>query len=146
MVINTVGFTQKSAESFFSIIRANNINIVIDVRLNNASQLAGFSKGKDLEYFLSQICGCHYIHEQNLAPTKELFDNYRDRKIKWPEFEFLYKQLITERGALDDFYEKYTGFERVCLLCSEPTAEHCHRGLLCELLKDRYPRLEIKHL
>lgn len=146
MIIYTIGFTQKSAEVFFTLIKENKIAVLADVRLNNASQLAGFSKGKDLEYFLREICGCQYAHELNFAPAKEIFDAYKSRKMTWPEFEGQYQKLIQERDALDGFYAKYAGAARVCLLCSEPTPEHCHRRLLAELLQERHPEIAVKHL
>ena len=87
MKLYTIGFTQKSAREFFNKIKNNNIDLLIDIRLNNISQLAGFAKGKDLEYFLKEICNCEYAHDDVFAPTKELLDNYRANKVSWKEYE-----------------------------------------------------------
>ena len=93
MKIYTIGFTQKSAKEFFEKIKDNGIELLIDVRLNNVSQLAGFAKGKDLEYFLKEICNCDYVHEIVLAPTKELLDNYRAKITSWLEYEEIFNKI-----------------------------------------------------
>ena len=146
MILYTIGFTQKPAQQFFEIIRANDIKMLIDVRLNNSSQLAGFSKGNDLEYFLSEICKCGYEHCDNFAPTKEIFDGFKGKKIKWAEFELEYNSLIKSRGSIDGFFDKYSKYRQVCLLCSEATAELCHRRLLAEMIAEKYPKISVKHI
>ena len=77
MKIYTMGFTQKSAETFFERIKENKIELLIDIRLNNQSQLAGFAKGRDLKYFLDKLCQCGYAHELRFAPEKKLLDEYK---------------------------------------------------------------------
>lgn len=149
MKIFTIGFTKKNAKKFFSILKENNVRKVIDIRLNNSSQLAGFSKGDDLEFFLKELYGMDYIHDINLAPTKEIFDDYKKGKINWEKYEVLFADLLKKRDIkkwLDDKYNK--DFEHVCLLCSEETANKCHRRLMVEFIKFSYPELdiEIKHI
>ncbi len=145
MTLYTIGFTQKSAAVFFGLLREHGVTLLLDIRLNNASQLAGFTKGKDLEFFLREICACRYIHALDLAPAPELFDAHRRGDLPWEDFAARYRELIAARGALAGFAERYTG-ERVCLLCSEPTAEHCHRGLLAAMLQEQRPETTIIHL
>jgi uncharacterized protein (DUF488 family) len=145
MIIYTIGFTKKTAKQFFSMISANAIKILLDIRLNNVSQLAGFSKGNDLKYFLSEICGCDYSHCLEFAPTREIMENYKSKKISWNEYEKQYTTLIKNRGSVKGFFEKYK-YENVCLLCSEPTAENCHRRLLAEMISEEHPQVMIKHL
>lgn len=135
MDIYTMGFTQKRAEQFFENIRKNEIEILIDVRLNNQSQLAGFTKGKDLAYFLDKICNCKYDHNIVYAPTKEILQQYKKNEIEWVEYEKEYHELIDKRKVANVFREKYALYSRVLLLCSEPTPEHCHRRLLAEYLE-----------
>ncbi|MCL1872673.1 MAG: DUF488 domain-containing protein [Clostridiales bacterium] len=146
MIIYTIGFTQKTAQRFFEIIQNNGIKLVIDIRLNNASQLAGFSKGNDLKYFLSKICGCDYTHRVDFAPTKEILDGYKGKIITWPEYEMQYTSLIYNRGSLGGFIEKYNKYQKVCLLCSEPTEANCHRRLFAEMLAKEYQQITIKHI
>ncbi len=134
MIIYTMGFTQKSAEEFFNIIRANGIEILIDIRLNNKSQLAGFTKGADLSFFLKEICDCKYQHCIEFAPTKDILDNYNKGTISWNQYENLFIPLITKRKVADVFIKKFGAYDKVCLLCSEPTPENCHRRLLAEHL------------
>lgn len=136
MQIFTMGFTQKSAENFFELIKQYKINIVIDVRLNNQSQLAGFTKGRDLLYFLKEICDCRYSHEIDFAPTKDILTAYKKAEITWEEYEAKYLNLINKRNVKDTFSKKYFEYERVLLLCSEPTQEFCHRRLLAEYLNN----------
>lgn len=132
MHIYTMGFTQKTAEQFFEKIKRNNIQVVIDVRLNNQSQLAGFTKGKDLEYFLKTICNCLYEHEIIFAPTKEILSSYKNGKIDWEKYVIEFEKLMVSRKMADYFEKKYLKYDNVLLLCSEPTPENCHRRLLAE--------------
>ena len=146
MKLYTIGFTQKSAKEFFDLIKRNEIELLIDIRLNNVSQLAGFAKGKDLEYFLNEICSCKYVHDDLFAPTKELLDNYRAKKISWDKYEEIFSNIINVRNLADRFKKLYTKSEKVCLLCTEPTAKQCHRKLVAEYLKDNMEGVEIIHI
>ena len=144
MIIYTIGFTKKTAEQFLEALRDSGAKRVVDVRLNNASQLAGFAKRQDLGYFLAKICGMEYVHLPLLAPTQEMLDEYRKRRGGWPEYERKFLDLMSgrrieqqvSRGLIADG----------CLLCSEDTAEHCHRRLVAEYLNDRWGDVEIRHL
>lgn len=135
MDIYTMGFTQKNAEEFFEKILKNKIEILVDVRLNNQSQLAGFTKGKDLAYFLTKICNCKYEHNIACAPTKEILQQYKKNEISWETYEKQYNELVIKRQLANSFNEKYANYNRVLLLCSEPTPENCHRRLLAEYLQ-----------
>ena len=147
MTIYTIGFTQKSAEQFFERIKYYKIQILIDIRLKNESQLSGFTIKRDLPYFLKAICNSRYEHKINYAPTLELLTGWRENLITWPEYEERYHYLMTERKAVHDFITSYDGlYESVCLLCSEPTPEHCHRRLFAEMVKEQLPGTEIIHL
>ena len=147
MKIYTIGFTQKTAEEFFERIKQSKIELLIDVRLNNRSQLAGFSKGTDLAYFLKEICGTKYVHCNEFAPTKELLSDYQKGIISWAEYEERFDAIMEQRGAYKKFLSRFSAFERVCLLCSEATAEHCHRRLVAEKILSCSPdRVEIVHL
>jgi len=106
MEIYTLGSSKKSAEEFFKIINNNSIEFLIDIRLNNQSQLLGFSKGRDLEYLLKEICDCNYSHEDNFAPTKEILDDYKKKNISWDEYESKYKHLLEKRNITQYFDEK----------------------------------------
>lgn len=134
MDIYTMGFTQKNAETFFKAILKNKIEILVDVRLNNQSQLAGFTRGKDLAFFLRSICDCDYDHDVIYAPTKEILQEYKKNGITWDEYEERYNELISRRRVAFDFKKNYEKYSRILLLCSEPTPECCHRRLLAEYL------------
>ena len=140
----TLGFAKKSAEEFFKILRAVHIRKLIDVRLNNVSQLAGFTKKNDLRYFLKEICNIAYEHRPEFAPTKEILDGYKKKEISWEAYDAKYNKVLAER----DVYTKIDSSEldRVCLLCSEPTADKCHRRLLAEYFNDKFKGIEIVHL
>ncbi|OFV67185.1 MAG: protein containing DUF488 [Candidatus Syntrophoarchaeum caldarius] len=144
MKIYTIGFTRKSAKEFFEILKRNDVKQVVDIRLNNTSQLAGFTKKNDLAYFLKELCGIEYYHFKFLAPTKEIRDRYIESK-DWDVYVEEYLRLLEERGVIDKLERSF--FEmRTCLLCSEPTAEHCHRRLLAEYLKKQWGDVEVVHL
>ncbi|RGC30125.1 DUF488 domain-containing protein [Enterocloster aldenensis] len=146
MKIFTMGFTQKSAEQFFGLVSSNEIELLIDVRLNNQSQLAGFTKGRDLEFFLNKICNCKYEHNIIFAPTKEILNDYKKQQITWEEYVVQYNLLIEKRNVEKVFVKKYTEFNKILLLCSEATAENCHRRLLAERLKNCVANVDIVHL
>ena len=103
MKIYTIGFTKKTAQEFFETLHNNNINELIDIRLNNKSQLAGFAKGRDLQYFLNELSGIRYYHEETFAPTKELLGDWKNGKITWSTYEEIYNKLMERRHAVDIF-------------------------------------------
>jgi uncharacterized protein (DUF488 family) len=140
----TIGFTGKTAEQFFERLQTASVRLLIDTRLNNVSQLAGFTKRKDLEYFLRVIGGIGYVHDTELAPTDDILDAYKKKRMKWDEYEQRFNELL-ERRALAG-HRQPADFDRACLLCSEPTPEHCHRRLVGEYLKRAWPQLEIQDL
>ena len=147
MKVFTIGFTKKSAEQFFELIKTNGIELLIDIRLNNKSQLAGFSKGTDLAYFLHEICGTEYVHCEEFAPTKELLSHYPKGAVSWAEYETVFDETMENRGAFKEFLQRFQRFDRVCLLCSEPTPEHCHRRLVAEKIRSVSPEtVEVIHL
>jgi len=146
MNLYTIGFTKKSARAFFELLKTNGVEMLVDIRLNNSSQLAGFSKGSDLEYFLNKICSCGYRHEIIFAPTKEIMEGFKAKKISFEQFAKLYSELMNTRDALDYFTKNYAGFKNVCLLCSEDTPDHCHRQVLANLLVKAIPKSSVKHL
>ncbi|MPW64496.1 DUF488 family protein [Moraxella catarrhalis] len=144
MNIYSIGFTQKSAEKFFKLISENNIQTLIDVRLNNTSQLSGFAKKDDLKYFLKELCNCEYIHIPDLAPTKEILKPYQDKKITWQSYEEKFLDLMAKRNI--EKYLKESFFHQGCLLCSEHLPHQCHRRLVLEYLKQYNNSIQANHL
>lgn len=127
MRIFTIGFTKKSAETFFSKVRASGARRVVDVRLNNVSQLAGFAKRSDLQYFLREICGMDYVHVPALAPTQQMLDGYKKNKGDWSVYERGFLELM--RGREIERTVPRDIISEGCLLCSEDTPHQCHRRL-----------------
>jgi uncharacterized protein (DUF488 family) len=140
----TIGFTKKQAEAFFSRLSRAGVKCVIDIRLNNVSQLAGFAKRDDLRYFLKAICGIDYIHMPELAPTQEIMDNFKKKKGDWSVYEKAFQNLLKERKPERILSRDL--FDNACLLCSEDRPDHCHRRLAAEHLADRWGNMEIVHL
>ncbi len=146
MNLFTIGFAQKTASEFFKKISDNKIDLLIDIRLNNKSQLAGFTKGEDLEYFLKTICNCDYQHLLEFAPTKEILDDYRNKKISWIGYEDRFLPLIEDRKCVIGFNERFKNYNNICLLCSEPKANMCHRRLVAEAIAKHNDGVVIKHI
>ena len=144
MRILTIGFTKKSAERFFETLIRAGVKRVVDVRLNNVSQLAGFAKKNDLAYFLDEICHIDYRHIPALAPTKEMLDGYRKKGDIWDDYEHKFLELMAERQIEKKI--KPESLENACLLCSEDKAHHCHRRLVAEYLKQHWGEIKIEHL
>lgn len=140
----TIGFTKKSAEQFFELLRKNNVKKLVDIRLNNSSQLAGFAKGDDLKYLLKTMLGIEYVHIMDFTPTKELLTGYQDKKINWSDYEKTFNELLAERKISDKY--NINEFDQACFLCSEDTAEQCHRRLLVEYFKQTNKDIAIIHL
>jgi uncharacterized protein (DUF488 family) len=144
MILFTVGFTKKSAEDFFSLLSGRRVARVVDVRLNNASQLAGFTKKDDLRFFLRKVCGIDYLHLPQFSPSPELFHAYKQTGLDWKTYERRFLQLMIQRRV-----EKTVSRDLMdgsCLLCAEPTPEHCHRRLVAEYLRKKWRDVEIIHL
>lgn len=140
----TIGFTKKSAEKFFTALRHKNVRNVIDVRLNNTSQLAGFAKHIDLQYFLKEIDNIDYVHRPDLAPTGELLKAYRKKTIDWDTYEREFISLLRQR-SIEGSVDPKT-LDRTCLLCSEAEPLHCHRRLVAEYLRETLGGIVICHL
>lgn len=145
MKLFTIGFTKKSAETFFTRLKTSGVKRLVDVRLNNVSQLAGFTKKDDLRYFTKAICNIDYVHLPELAPTADILDPYKKAKNgDWELYERQFLELMRARRI-----ESTTSREILdsgCLLCSEERPHHCHRRLVAEYLKDKWGDVEIEHI
>ncbi len=134
--VSTIGFTKTTAEGFFERLSNAGVKKVVDVRLHNTSQLAGFAKADDLAYFLKKIGGIQYVHQPLLAPTDPMLKAYKKEKGDWGEYEKRFLALMSERQIENRF--KPEMLDGACLLCSEATPHHCHRRLVCEYLNERW--------
>jgi uncharacterized protein (DUF488 family) len=143
MKLFTIGFTKTSAEDFFSRLSKAHVKKLLDVRLNNVSQLAGFAKKDDLRYFVKSICGIEYEYLPELAPTKDMLDEYRKSKGGWSAYAQKFLDLMARRKIENIDRLQFDGG---CLLCSEDRPHHCHRRLVAEYLKDKWGNVEIEHL
>jgi uncharacterized protein (DUF488 family) len=143
--ICTIGYTQKSLEEFIRLLQKSGVDAVVDIRLRNTSQLAGFAKRDDLAFLLREGFGIEYEHRPDLAPTPEILDAYKANG-DWPAYEQAFRPLLIERNAGAVGGEILARFQRPCLLCAEPTPEHCHRRLVAEWWAEHLPVVEIVHL
>lgn len=140
----TIGFTKKPAETFFKLLKDSGVKKLVDTRINNVSQLSGFAKGSDLQFFAREIGNISYDHNLDFAPTKELLSRYRAQKLTWAAYETEYLNLLDIRKIAQK-----TDFEKLhenCLLCSEHRPDHCHRRLLAEYLRLVRNDIQIIHL
>ena len=145
ITLYTIGFTKKSAERFFGLLRDNGVKQLVDVRISNSGQLAGFAKGKDLEFFTNEICHIPYKHIVDLAPTKELLDQWHKQEVTWPKYIEIYTNNLKSREIIKKYGVK--PFDGACFLCSEDTPEQCHRRLLAEYLQEHSKeKVRIVHL
>ncbi len=144
MKVFTIGFTQKPAERFFRLLKDAGVRRVVDVRLNNSGQLAGFSKQDDLKFFLRKICDIDYLHVPELAPTQDMLDAYKKHKGSWQVYEAEFLALM-EKRRIDKAIARDV-IDQGCLLCSEHQPHHCHRRLVAEYLAKKWGHLETEHL
>jgi uncharacterized protein (DUF488 family) len=145
MEVYTIGFTKRTAADFFGALRRAGVQRLLDVRLNNSSQLAGFTKKEDLPFFLKEICGAEYIHEPLLAPTQDLLDDYKKKKGSWQDYERRFLQLMEQR-RIEEKIDRRLFEAPTALLCSETTAQHCHRRLVIEYLSKKWGDIKAVHL
>ena len=143
MKLFTIGFTKSSAESFFTRLSRAHVKRLVDVRLNNVSQLAGFAKKDDLRHFAKSIAGMGYEHIPELAPTQEMLDEYKKAKGSWTAYAEKFLDLMARRKIENIDRSRLDGS---CLLCSEDKPHHCHRRLVAEYLKQKWGDVEIEHL
>jgi len=144
VTIYTIGFTKTTAESFFDRLKDAGVRKLVDIRLNNSSQLAGFAKKADLEYFLRVLCGIPYEYRPELAPTKEILEEYRKTRKDWSVYEERFLSLVRERRIEETVPRD--ALDGACLLCSEDKPDRCHRRLVAEYLRERWGDVEIVHL
>jgi len=142
--IFTIGFTQRSAKDFFATIKQHGVKKIIDVRLNNVSQLSGFAKRADLMYFLENLCDCKYVHRTMWAPTQDILDSYRKKTIDWNEYKKLFLEMLRQRQIETETNVDDLSYS--CLLCSEYDANACHRRLVAEYLQTKFPNIKIVNL
>lgn len=144
MKLFTIGFTKKSAQEFFELIQKSGVTRVVDIRLNNTSQIAGFAKSRDLKYFLNAIANVDYIHVPALAPTQDILDQYKKKKGEWTDFKASFLQLMEIRNTATAMLGTVQDWD--CLLCSEHTYQNCHRSLVVDHLNRHWQNLEVHHL
>lgn len=140
----TIGFTKKSAEDFFSKLKRSGARRIVDVRLNNVSQLAGFAKRNDLQFFLREICGMDYVHLPDLGPTQDILDEYKKNKGDWSVYEQKFLDLMRRR-QIEKKIDRAVIADG-CLLCSEEKPHHAHRRLVAEYLKSHWGDIEVSHI
>jgi uncharacterized protein (DUF488 family) len=144
MKINTIGFTRKNASEFFGLLISAKVSRVIDIRLNNTSQLAGFTKRDDLSFFLKSIADIEYLHEPLLAPSETILSDFKHGRIDWLGYERQFIELMQQRRVAELLDASL--FDRACLLCSEDAPDFCHRRLVAEFLRVRWDGVDITHL
>ena len=144
--IFTIGFTKKTAKKFFEILKSNEVDIIIDIRLKNTSQLAAFAKLPDIEYFLKEICDIYYIHDKLLAPSKETLARFKNNIIDWDTYIKEFKNTMKKRKIKNHIISNYRTDKNICLLCSEYKHENCHRSLVAKQFKEIFQDVEIFHL
>jgi uncharacterized protein (DUF488 family) len=145
MNLFTIGFTRKTAEQFFELLRANHVTVLVDTRLKPNSQLSGFARGVDLPYLLHRTIGCAYHHMPQMSPTEALLKQYRDDH-DWTTYEAGFRALLNERRLIEQLDRDWWSQQRTCLLCSEHEPDHCHRRLVAEYIASHWKDLLITHL
>lgn len=145
IALYTIGFTQKTAEQFFGLLRHNGITTLVDTRIHPDSQLSGFAKGRDLPFLMRELCQAEYLSMPAMAPEEALLKQYR-QDADWTQYERIFSQLLHDRDLIRQLDRTWWGAHRACLLCSEHQPDQCHRRLVAEYLKGHWPEVEITHL
>ncbi len=146
MQLFTIGFQEKTPQAFFSLLKAQNLDLLLDIRVNNRASDAGFTDGGILGASVAENLGCQYAHRVEFAPTLDLLHRYIREEVDWNGYVDVFLPLMEQRQAVELFRRDYGHLERVCLLCCEPTPEMCHRRLFAELVASRIPDVIVVHL
>lgn len=153
MNLFSIGFTQKSAEEFFGLLKDNEIDCLVDIRLNPNGQLSRFAFEKDLPFFLNKLAnGCKYVHRVDLAPQNDLLKEVRTKGSPMSKdyklFEKEFNKYLEAESKIDDFVDQFKNYKNIALLCSEHTTEKCHRRLVCDMLVNKFGQdvKFVKHL
>lgn len=144
MIVCTIGFSKKNLREFITRLQHAGVKKVVDVRLNNTSQLAGYAKKQDLEFVL-ELVGIDYEHRPEFAPTETLMKDFKENKVPWVEFESKFNNLLEERNPLANIELKNEP-DVICLLCAEDEPIKCHRRLVADYMKKRYKEVVVNHL
>ncbi|MDN3229515.1 DUF488 domain-containing protein [Priestia megaterium] len=144
--IATIGFSKKTLEQFLNLLKSSKTTCLIDTRLNNTSQLAGFAKKNDLKFILEELVGIEYKHSLELAPTQDILTEFKSKVIDWHEYEKRYTALLKQRNIEKKINEIIEGHQNICFLCSEHQHHNCHRSLLADYIKETNPNVNIVHL
>ncbi len=144
MKLYTIGFSGKSAETFFELLENAGVKSIFDLRLSNRGQLAGFTKEDDLRYFLKRLMNIPYFHYPELAPDHDLMDDYHKKRVDWEGFKIRFEAIMESRGA-DEILKKIIpqAPQPICLLCSEAKANTCHRSLIAARVQKLMPGTEV---
>jgi uncharacterized protein (DUF488 family) len=146
MKITTIGFSKKSLEKFVTLLKEDNVDCLIDTRLNNTSQLSGFAKKNDLQYILENFLDIKYVHDLSLAPTPDILNDFKKKKITWEDYKIRYDNLLKKREVQNRINEILGLGTTICFLCSEHRPEHCHRSILVDFIKQYSGEIEVNHL
>ena len=144
ITLSTIGFTKKTAKEFFNMLKDNKITKVIDIRLNNTSQIAGFAKQPNLQYFLKELANIEYQHITDFTPSKELLHDYQHNNLDWDKYIEIFNNLLKVRDVERNY--KVEDFNNCCFLCSEQLPDFCHRRLVVEFLAKNKDNVIIKHI
>ena len=142
-VLFTIGFRKKTAREFFTLLEKNSVSKLVDIRLNNTSQLCAFTKFPDIDFFTRKILGIDYVHDLCFAPSEEILSGYRKKLFDWRGYEDRFFALMSKRNISDYILKNYSDTERICLLCSEPTQEKCHRRLVAEKFVEVFGKINV---
>lgn len=143
--VYTIGYERRPLSQLIGALRAAGVDAVIDIRLRNTSQLAGYTKRDDLAFLLQEGFGIAYEHHPELAPTDDILDAYR-RDEDWEVYQARFRPLLADRQAEQTGHDILARYRTVCLLCSEPTADRCHRRLVADYWAEQIPSLRVVHL
>jgi uncharacterized protein (DUF488 family) len=141
----TIGFAEKNAESFFETLRANSVELLVDVRLRPDGQLSAFARKGDLPYLLERLVGSAYTHLEILSPTDDILKAYRQDK-DWDFYVRRFERLMDERDVPQSIDRTLFEQNAACLLCSEASPKQCHRRLVAERFARVWGDVEIVHL
>lgn len=142
--VYTIGFTRKNLRTFVDLLKTAGVDAVIDIRLRPDSQLSGYAKSEDLAYVL-ELLGIDYERQPSLAPTAGILDGYRKDR-NWDHYVEAFTALMRAREVESVGRDLLSRRAAPCLLCSEATAEQCHRRLIAEYWAERLPGITVVHL
>jgi uncharacterized protein (DUF488 family) len=138
-VVLTIGYEGKSIDALVDVLRGEEVELLVDVRLNAMSRKPGFSKRRLADALAAG--GIEYAHEPRLGNPK---DNRPGFAQGDPASHDAYRRRLDleARPAYEELV-RFVAERPVALLCYEADHRACHRTCITDRMRTDDPDLRV---